>query len=80
MIHVLDHRSSDEMNVWMLWRERDCQVLVMVADENTGERFTIEVRDRERALAVFHNPHAHAASRGIDTRPAVEAPGLLVAA
>jgi hypothetical protein len=64
----LDHRTSDRIDVWLLWRVRDDQVLVAVADDRTGERFRIEVRAGERALDVFHHPYAYAAWRGIDTR------------
>jgi hypothetical protein len=67
LLHELDHRSHDRIDVWLLWRERDNQVLVAVADAKTGERFEIEVREGERALDVFHHPYAYAAWRGIDT-------------
>ena len=67
-LRELDHRHSDRIDVHLLWRESDDTVLVAVADEKTGDRFTIEVRDGERALDVFHHPYAYAAWRGIDTR------------
>ena len=67
-LRELDHRHSDRIDVRLLWRESDDTVLVAVADEKTGDRFTIEVRDGERALDVFHHPYAYAAWRGIDTR------------
>jgi hypothetical protein len=67
-LRELDHRSNDRLDVWLLWREWDDQVLVAVADDKTGERFRIEVRAGERALDVFHHPYAYAAWRGIDTR------------
>jgi hypothetical protein len=67
-LRELDHRTSDRIDVRLLWRESDDTVLVAVADEKTGDRFTIEVRDGERALDVFHHPYAYAAWRGIDTR------------
>ena len=35
--------------------------------------FTVEVRDGERALDVFHHPYAYAALRGIETRTLVAA-------
>ena len=62
----LDHRRSDRIDVWLLWREHDNAVLVAVADEKTGDRLTIEVRDGERPLDVFHHPYAYAAFHGID--------------
>jgi hypothetical protein len=67
LLRELDHRRVDGIDVWLLWREDDGQVLVSVADDKTGDRFTIEVRDGEQALDVFHHPYAYAASRGIDT-------------
>ena len=61
-LRELDHRSSDRIDIHLLWREDDGQVLVTVADEKTGDRFTIEVREDERALDVFHHPYAYAES------------------
>jgi hypothetical protein len=66
LLRELDHRTSDRIDVWLLWRERDDHVLVAVADERTGARFRIEVRDGDRPLDVFHHPYAYAAWRGID--------------
>jgi hypothetical protein len=68
MLRELDHRTNDRIDVWLLWREDDGQVLVSVADDKTGDRFTVEVREGERALDVFHHPYAYAAYHGIDTR------------
>jgi hypothetical protein len=68
LLRELDHRTTDRIDVWLLWRERDDRVIVAVADERTGARFRIELCDGERALDVFHHPYAYAAWRGIDTR------------
>jgi hypothetical protein len=68
LLHELDHRANDGIDVWLLWRERDGRALVAVADERTGDRFTIDVREGDRALEIFHHPYAFAAWRGIDTR------------
>ena len=57
----LDHRSHDRIHVRLLWRARDDRVIVAVADEKTGERFSIDVHDGERALDVFRHPFAYAA-------------------
>jgi hypothetical protein len=67
--YELDHRANDGIDVWLLWCPRDDRVLVAVADEKTGERFEIEVREGEPALDVFHHPYAYAAWRGVDARP-----------
>jgi hypothetical protein len=68
LVLELDRRIADRIDVSLLWHERDDRVLVAVADGKTGDSFTIEVRDGERALDVFHHPYAYAAWRGIDTR------------
>jgi hypothetical protein len=67
-LRELDHRTSDRIDVWLLWREHDNRVLVSVADEKTGDRFTVEVRDGERPLDVFHHPYAYAAWHGIEIK------------
>jgi hypothetical protein len=59
----LDHRESDGIEVRLLWRPHDDTALVAVSDSRTGESFSIEVRDGERALDVFHHPYAYAGSR-----------------
>jgi hypothetical protein len=65
-LRELDHRKSDRIDVWLLWSEADNKVLVSVADEKTGDQFTIEVRESERALDVFNHPYAYAAWHGIE--------------
>jgi hypothetical protein len=57
----LDYRSSDRIEVRLLWRPSDDRVIVAVADGKTGERFTVDVRAHESALDVFHHPFAYAA-------------------
>jgi hypothetical protein len=57
----LDHRTSDGIEVRLLWRQRDNRLIVAVADGKTGERFTVDVREGQNALEVFHHPFAHAA-------------------
>ena len=65
-LRELDHRTSDRIDVWLLWREADNQVLVSVADDKSGDRFTIEVRAGERPLDVFNHPYAYAAWHGVE--------------
>ena len=62
-LRELDRRVSDGIEVQLLWRPRDNRAIVAVADAKTGESFTIEVRDDQRALDVFHHPFAYAATR-----------------
>jgi hypothetical protein len=61
LVRELDSRVSDGIEVRLLWRERDDRVLVAVRDERTGEAFSVEVADDQRALDVFHHPFAYAA-------------------
>jgi hypothetical protein len=63
----VDHRSSDGIDVWMLWSEDDGRVVVAVADARTGDAFEMEVRDGDRAVDAFHHPYSYAAWRGIET-------------
>ena len=60
----LDSRVSDGIEVRLLWRERDDRVLVAVRDGLTGEAFSVEVADDQRAFDVFHHPFAYAGARG----------------
>jgi hypothetical protein len=68
-LRELDHRTNDMIDVRLLWREHDNAVLVSVADAKTGDAFTVEVRDGEKPLDVFHHPYAYAAWHGIETSP-----------
>ena len=60
----LDSRVTDGIEVRLLWREQDDRVLVAVRDGRTGEAFSLEVADDQRALDVFHHPYAYAAVPG----------------
>jgi uncharacterized protein (DUF952 family) len=66
-MHELHSRISDGIHVRLLWSKQDDRVAVAVDDAKTGDAFTVEVRNGERALDVFHHPYAYAALRGIDT-------------
>ena len=66
----LDHRSHDRIHVRLLWRARDDRVIVAVADEKTGERFSVDVHDDERALDVFRHPFAYAAWHRVEMHSA----------
>jgi hypothetical protein len=63
LMRELDHRSSDGIDVRLLWCERDGRVLVAVNDAKTGEAFTIEVREGESAMNVFKHPFAYSDRR-----------------
>jgi hypothetical protein len=59
----LDSRTSDGIEVRLLWNEHDGRVLVAVNDAKTGDAFAVEVREGDQAMDVFHHPYAYAASR-----------------
>jgi hypothetical protein len=60
----LDSRTSDGIEVRLLWSEHDGRVLVAVTDAKTGDAFAVEVREDERPMDVFHHPFAYRAARG----------------
>ena len=57
----LDSRASDGIQVWLLWCQDNDRVFVAVNDHKTGEAFSVEVPEGERALHVFDHPYAYAA-------------------
>ena len=63
----LDSRFSDGIHVRLTYGGRDGRVAVAVLDTRSGESFSVDVRDGERALDVFHHPYAYAAWHGIET-------------
>ena len=67
--HELHSRVNDGIHVQLLWRTHDDHLWVAVNDHKQDQEFSIVVRDRKRALDVFHHPFAYAAHYGIDTRP-----------
>jgi len=66
----LDSRVNDGIHVQLLWCEDEGRLWVSVTDNKQGDRFCVDVRDRSRALDVFHHPFGYAAHYGVDTRPA----------
>jgi len=57
----LDSRSSDGIEVLLLWHPQGGRVSVSVNDAKTGESFEVRVRDGDDALDVFHHPYAYSA-------------------
>lgn len=72
LIRELDHRTSDGLDVRLLWSEYDRRVAVVVHDATTGDGFSVPVLPHDRALDVFLHPFAYAAARGIPTRAEIE--------
>jgi hypothetical protein len=60
LMRELDHRSSDGIDVRLMWNQHDGRVVVQVNDSKTDESFTVEVREGENAMNVFHHPYAYA--------------------
>jgi hypothetical protein len=60
----LDFRSSDGLEVSLLWEPETSRVTVSLFDMKTGHDFEIEVAGHE-ALDAFHHPYAYAANRGV---------------
>ena len=61
-LRELDHRVNDGIEVRLLWHPHDDRALVAVSDARTGEDFTIQVAEGQRALDVFHHPYAYSGS------------------
>jgi hypothetical protein len=64
VIRELDRRTSDGIDVRLLWNQTDDRVLVAVVDAKSGDAFEIEVEAVE-SLAAFHHPYAYAAFRRV---------------
>jgi hypothetical protein len=60
----LDFRSSDGLEVALLWEPATSRVTVSVYDVKTGDDFEVEVSGSE-AMDAFHHPYAYAASNGV---------------
>ena len=59
----LAYRSTDGMDVFLLWCPDDDSLAVVVIDEN-ADSFELVVDSRD-ALDVFEHPYAYAAYRGL---------------
>lgn len=60
-IRELDHRTSDGVDVRLLWNSGTDQVFVAVEDQRSGELFEVTVPGAD-ALDAFHHPYAYGAS------------------
>ena len=59
----LAYRSSNGIDVFLLWCPADDSLAVVVIDE-TADSFELPVTSND-ALDVFDHPYAHAAFRGV---------------
>ena len=60
----LAHRSTNGIDVFLLWSPADDSLAVVVTDE-VADSFELVVTPAE-ALDVFEHPYAYAAFRGLD--------------
>lgn len=60
-LRELNSRTSDGIQVRLLWCQGNGRVFVAVNDHKAGDAFSVEVPDGERALHVFNHPYAYAA-------------------
>ena len=65
----LDTRTTDGIQVRLLWHPADDRVTVAAFDARSGESLEVAVHDGERALDVFHHPYAYAAFHGVSRVP-----------
>ena len=70
----LDSRTTDGIDVRLLWDPATNRATVTAHDVRSGETLEVEVREHERALDVFHHPYAYAAFHGVE--PRAETPQL----
>jgi hypothetical protein len=68
----LDHRTSDGIDVRLLWDRDSGRTYVSVDDSRTGTSFELEVGENDSPLEVFRHPYAHAAFQRVDTTPAAQ--------
>lgn len=54
----LDHRSSNGIDVFLLWSPRNDDITVFVVDGSAGDSFALRV-DPADALDAFHHPFAY---------------------
>jgi hypothetical protein len=59
----LAQRTTDGLEVTLLWSKSHDRVKVAVADNKTGDEFEFEVAGAN-ALSAFYHPFVFAASRG----------------
>lgn len=55
----LAHRTSNGLDVALLWSRSTGRLTVSVADDRTGETFTVDAPS-DRALDVYNHPFAYA--------------------
>ena len=69
----LAYRAADGVEVGLFWHTSDDELVVVVSDERSGDRFELAAT-AEQALDVFEHPFAYAASRGVEYTAALASP------
>lgn len=64
-IRELDSRSTDGIDVRLLWSPQTDRIWIDVRDRRLGGSFRLEVEPSE-GLAAFRHPYAYAAPREAD--------------
>jgi hypothetical protein len=64
-IHKLHERTSQDLDVELLWNEESDAVLVKVRDRHTGEIFFV-APGRAHALDAFYHPFCYDAAPILD--------------
>jgi hypothetical protein len=64
----LDSRTTDGIEVRLLWHKDEDRVTVAAFDLRSGEVLEVAVGESENALDVFHHPYAYAAFHGVQPR------------
>jgi hypothetical protein len=72
----LDFRSSDGLEVSLLWQPETNRISVSVFDAKTGDDFELDV-DPAEAMDAFKHPYAYAARHGVDYFAGVRIPDAL---
>jgi hypothetical protein len=65
-VSELASRSSNGIDVALLWRPCDNSTVVAVVDHGTREAFVLDVDEGDNPLDIFHHPYAYAARREIE--------------
>jgi hypothetical protein len=73
-VRELDHRSTDGLEVTLLWDAVRDVANVAVLDTKTGETFEVAVGERDNALDVFNHPYAYATRRRLVATRSADAP------
>jgi hypothetical protein len=59
LFEELDHRSSDGIEVSLLWSRTSGEVFVLLCDAKSDEVLELSA-EPNKALDVFHHPYAYA--------------------